>query len=125
MKTISRALTLSAPTENADEIHKIACGLFSKHWKEGKPIRLLGITLQSLQPKQTAAIQLDLFDYVEKPRKEQLNKTMDKIRDKYGESAILTAGMLGDDPSALIRNHKVRGTSLQMDHLRLPQEEEE
>ena len=26
--------------------------------------------------------------------------------------------MMSDDPSALIRNHKVRGTSLQMDHLR-------
>jgi DNA polymerase-4 len=125
MKTINRALTLPAPTENADEIHKTACSLFAKHWKEGKPIRLLGITLQSLQPKQTAAIQLDLFDYEEKPRKEQLNKTMDKIRDKYGESAILTAGMLGDDPSSLIRNHKVRGTSLQMDHLRQPKEEDE
>lgn len=125
MKTITRSLTLPAPTENADEIHKTACSLFSKHWKEGKEIRLLGITLQSLQPKQSAAIQLDLFDFEVQPRKEQLNQAMDRIRDKYGESAILTAGMLGDDPSALIRNHKVRGTSLQMDHLRLPQEEDE
>jgi DNA polymerase-4 len=42
---------------------------------------------------------------------------MDRIRDKYGEGAILTAGMLGDDPATRIRNKKERGTSLQMDHL--------
>jgi DNA polymerase-4 len=33
---------------------------------------------------------------------------------------VLTAGMLSNDPSALIRDHKRRGTSLQMDHLKLP-----
>lgn len=125
MKTITRSFTMSTPTENADDIHKTSCSLFVKHWKDDKPVRLLGITLQSLQPKQSAAIQLDLFDYKEHPRKEQLNQAMDRIRDKYGESAILTAGMLGDDPSSLIRNHKVRGTSLQMDHFRMPQEDGE
>lgn len=119
MKTISRATTLPVPTENANEIHRVALKLFEDHWGYGKPVRLLGVTLQSLQPKDAAAIQLDLFDYERYPRKERLNETMDRIRDKYGESAILTAGMVGDDPSALIRNHKRRGTSLQMDHLRL------
>jgi DNA polymerase IV len=43
---------------------------------------------------------------------------MDELRNKFGESAVLTAGMLGDDPSSLIRNHKRRGTSLQMDFVR-------
>jgi DNA polymerase-4 len=43
---------------------------------------------------------------------------MDALRDKFGEGAVLTAGMMGNDPSSLIRNHKVRGTSLQMDHLK-------
>lgn len=118
MKTITRASTLSTPTENFDEIYHEACRLFSRHWKLGKPVRLLGITLQNLQAKEESAIQLDLFDYEQQPRKESLNKAMDRIRDKFGESAILTAGMLSDDPSALIRNHKIRGTSLQMDHLR-------
>jgi DNA polymerase-4 len=118
MKTITRAHTLPVPTENADEIHRLAVRLFEAHWGYGKPVRLLGVTLQSLQPKQSAPIQLDLFDYEKHPKKEQLNKAMDRIRDKYGEDAILTAGMVGNDPSAWIRNHKRRGTSLQMDHLR-------
>ncbi|MOA29838.1 DNA polymerase IV [compost metagenome] len=60
-------------------------------------------------------MQLDLFSYEQQPRKEALIKAMDQLRDKYGESAVLTAGMLGDDPSTLIRNKRIRGTSLQKD----------
>lgn len=118
MKTITRSVTLPNPTEDADEVYRTACSLFSRHWTLGQPVRLLGITLQNLDDKTHAAVQLDLFDYEKQPKKEELNRIMDKLRDKFGESAILTAGMLSDDPSALIRNHKVRGTSLQMDHLK-------
>lgn len=57
--------------------------------------------------------------------KDKLVQTLDALRDKFGENAVLTAGMLGDDPSALIRNHKLRGTSLQMDHLKQRHFEEE
>lgn len=118
MKTITRSYTLPVPTENAHDIHRQSLRLFETHWGYGKPVRLLGVTLQSLEPKQNAAIQLDLFEYEKHPKQEQLNLAMDRIRDKYGEDAILTAGMVGTDPSAWIRNHKRRGTSLQMDHLR-------
>ncbi|MNJ57458.1 DNA polymerase IV [compost metagenome] len=74
-------------------------------------------------PRESSALQLDLFDYEQQPKKESLTKTMDLLRDKFGEDAILTAGMLSDDPSALIRNHKIRGTSLQTDFLRENREE--
>ncbi|OXM84193.1 DNA polymerase IV [Paenibacillus rigui] len=125
MKTITRAAKLNAPTENMEDIYHMACKLFDDHWNEGKPVRLLGITLQSLSSKQETAVQLDLFDYQKQPAKEKLNKALDALRDKFGENAVLTAGMLGDDPSSLIRNHKVRGTSLQMDHMKEQRLEEE
>ena len=115
MKTITRSHTLNAPTAEADRIYREACSLYDRHWQEGKPIRLLGITLQSLEPEATAAVQLDLFEYREEPRKAALTKAMDALRDKFGEDAVLTAGMLSDDPSALIRNRRIRGTSLQLD----------
>jgi len=128
MRTITRSVTLKVPTENMEDIYRTACGLYDDHWEEANPIRLLGITLQSLTPKEETAIQLDLFDYEKQPKKEELNRALDRLRDKFGENAVLTAGMLGSDPSAMIRNHKERGTSLQMDHLRqrpLHQEEGE
>jgi DNA polymerase-4 len=118
MKTITRSSTLPNPTEHFDDIYKEACRLFDLHWKPGRPVRLLGITLQNLLPKSESAVQLDIFDYGKQPKKENLTRAMDTIRDKFGEQAILTAGMIGDDPSSLIRNHKIRGTSLQTDHLR-------
>lgn len=118
MKTLTRSETLQTLTESADDIYKTACALYERHWPEQRPVRLLGITLQNLKPKAESAIQLDLFDFEKQPKREQLNETMDRIRDKYGENAIVTAGMLGDDPSALLRNDKVRGTSLQMDFIR-------
>lgn len=115
MTTYTRSRTLDKPLEDAASIHREACRLFDEHWPRPEPVRLLGITLQSLQPKDSAAVQLDLFEYEQEPRREALTKAMDALRDKFGESAVLTAGMLGEDPSALIRNRKLRGTSLQID----------
>lgn len=118
MRTISRSSTLSIPTEANEDVYRIACRLMDTHWKEGNPVRLLGITLQGLTQKKETPLQLDLFSYEENPKKERLMNAMDILRDKYGEDAVLTAGMLGDDPSTLIRNKKLRGTSLQKDFLR-------
>jgi DNA polymerase-4 len=100
-----------------DDIYRTSCQLYDHQWEDGNPVRLLGITLQNLIAKEESYVQLDLFDYEKQPRRENLNRVMDGLRDKFGEGVILTAGMMSDDdPSALIRNHKVRGTSLQMDH---------
>ncbi|MCM3699830.1 DNA polymerase IV [Paenibacillus macerans] len=118
MKTITRSQSLETVTEQAEEIYREACELYRRHWSEDKPVRLLGITLQNLVPKEEAALQLDLFDYEQQPKRESLTRVMDMLRDKFGENAVLTAGMLTDDPSALIRDHKIRGTSLQTDFLR-------
>ncbi|REK77462.1 DNA polymerase IV [Paenibacillus paeoniae] len=115
MTTITRSFTLGAPTQSTEEINMEARKLFLRHWKFGDPIRLLGVTLQNLAPADETAVQLDLFNYEEQPRKEALTKAMDALRDRFGEDAVLTAGMLGDDPSTLIRNKRIRGTSLQKD----------
>lgn len=117
MKTITRSQVLQVPTDYDKDIYREALNVFYKQYGAGKPLRMLGITLHSLVPKSESAVQLDLFDYQEQPKKESLIQVMDALRDKFGENAVLTAGMLGDDPSTLIRNDKVRGTSLQKDNL--------
>ncbi|MNI31953.1 DNA polymerase IV [compost metagenome] len=118
MVTITRSQSLGNLVDRAEDVYHEACNLYNRHWNSDKPVRLLGITLQNLVSKEDSALQLDLFEYEQEPKKENLTKTMDMLRDKFGEGAILTAGMLSDDPSALIRNHKIRGTSLQTDFLR-------
>lgn len=123
MKTITRSCTLPAATRHAADVHREACRLFREHWPAGKPVRLLGVTLQNLTAEGETAVQLDLFDYKKEPVKHKLDETLDHLRDKFGENAVLMAGMLTEDPSALIRDHKRRGTSLQMDHLRAEQQD--
>ncbi|MDR6722495.1 DNA polymerase-4 [Paenibacillus amylolyticus] len=117
MKTITRSRLMEVPTEDSSIIYREACALFAKHWGSGRPVRMLGITLQTLIPREESAIQMDLFEYEQKPKKESLIRIMDQLRDKFGENAVVTAGMIGDDPSVLLRDHKVRGTSLQKDNL--------
>lgn len=97
MKTITRACTLETPTDEMHIVSDYAWRLFQRHWIEEKPVRLLGVSLHNLQEKKGAAIQLDLFDYEQIPKKEQLTKVMDKLRDKFGENAVLTAGMIGKE----------------------------
>ncbi|WP_445671030.1 DNA polymerase IV [Paenibacillus sp. FSL P4-0184] len=117
MKTITRSRQLEAPSESGEDIYKSVCDLYVRHWNGEKPVRLLGVTLQGLIAKEDSAIQLDLFDYEQQPKKESLTKAMDMLRNKFGENAVLTAGMLSDTHSARLRNHKERGTSLQKDNL--------
>lgn len=115
MRTSTRAQALDRPTDDVGIIHRTACMLFDRHHREGEPVRLLGLTLMNLAPREDTAVQLDLFDYEKEPKREALIRTMDQLRDKFGEHAVLTAGMLSDDPSAKIRNRRIRGTSLQLD----------
>jgi DNA polymerase-4 len=117
MKTITRSRTLEVPTDDMLDVHREAVRLFADNWPEGKPVRLLGISLSGLTEKERAPLQLDLFEYERRPVRDKLNETLDRLRDKYGENAVVTAGMLGDDPSVLLRDRRRRGTSLQMDHL--------
>lgn len=120
MKTITRAVTLDSPTEDMNRIYREACGLFRKSWNPERPVRLLGISLHNLENKAEAAVQLDLFEYERIRKNEQLNKVVDQLRDKYGENAVVTAGMLGAGKAELLRDHRRRGTSLQMDWLNDP-----
>lgn len=118
MRTFTRSMTIADATDDAQVVYQLACRLMDAHWTPGEPVRLLGVTLQTLSPKSETPVQLDLFSFERQPKQDKLTEVMDRLRNKYGEDAVLTAGMLGDDPSSLIRNKQRRGTSLQKDFLR-------
>jgi DNA polymerase-4 len=94
-KTITRQVTLQEASDVTQVVFATAQQLLSKTLaKQEKPIRLIGIRISSMVGEEK---QLPMFDSgVEKP--ERLDKALDKIRSKYGSTAIKTGnGILTED----------------------------
>jgi DNA polymerase-4 len=91
--TITRAHTLERATQLDTEIFEEARALFRKNWKRGADVRLLGVHAASFED---AGPPLDLLGEDKHRRWEQALAAADRLRDKYGESAVsLASGMRG------------------------------
>ena len=92
-QTMSHQRQLSKPTDKEEEIYDAACQLFLESWN-GEPVRLLGIRTAKLVDASEPE-QLSLFDIKipEKPdeKHQKLNKAMEEIRKKFGDSAVMKA----------------------------------
>jgi DNA polymerase IV len=91
--TITRAHTLSSPTQLDGEIFDQVRTLFRKNWKQGTQVRLLGVHASSFegQPEQ-----IDLLEGGRQQRWKDALAAADRLRDKFGESSVkLAAGMRG------------------------------
>lgn len=100
----NRQLTLREPTQLGRVINETAKVLFDKYWL-GYPVRALGISLAQLMPKTER--QLSLFD--DPTEEEQLAIILDRIRERYGLTAIMNASSLLDAGQARIRATKIGG----------------
>jgi len=104
--TITRARTLPRATHLDTEVFEQVRELFRKNWKPGSTIRLLGVQASSLEG---AAGHMDLLEGARTARWEKAMSAADRLRDKFGESAVsLASGMKGgfrervhDNPVAL------------------------
>ena len=92
--TITRAHSVSRPTQVDTEIFAAISKLFHDNWERGRAVRLLGVHASNFQD---APEQMDLLGVDEKQRKwTQALSATDRLRDKYGESAVFLArGMSG------------------------------
>jgi DNA polymerase-4 len=101
LKSITRQMTLAAPSYLAAEIGTAALELIAKHWRDGKPIRTLTITGEKLVAAgQSEPEQLALFAEpaaLKSERAERLEQTLDTIRGRYGSKAVLPGSILGND----------------------------
>lgn len=90
--TINRQAPLPLPTNLARELAAEAIALLRKNWIPGKPIRMLTVTASRLVPEWDAVEQIDLFQpdsHARRRKLEQLERTMDSIRSKYGSDSIV------------------------------------
>jgi DNA polymerase IV len=113
--TITRAHTLATATQLDTEIIEQVRALFRRNWKPGQKVRLLGVQASSLE---TAEGQIELLDSDRHQRWKQALTAADRLRDKFGESAVsLGGGMQGkfrerthENPAALPGKKKTERT---------------
>lgn len=113
-QTVSHQMMLPSPTNTSQLIYQAACKLFDELWN-GSPIRLLGVRSSKLV-NTTEPVQLSLFDLPQadtaspsadatqkrspaSPSREKLaalDKSLDMIRQKYGDLAVMRGSFLTD-----------------------------
>lgn len=98
-QTISRQRTLPVATNLAKEISDMAMELILAHWDIEKPVRALTITAMQLLEESSAGQQLTLFSAgdVRRDKQQELEQTMDRLRQKFGRQALSTANLIKSD----------------------------
>ena len=84
-ETTSRQASIP-PTSSDDEIIPVAKTLFHQLYRNGKPVRLLGVRLSDFS---NDIIQTDLFNNTE--RKNNLYKALDEVKNRFGKNSIARA----------------------------------
>jgi DNA polymerase-4 len=95
-KTITRQVTLQEASDVTQVVFATAQQLLGKTLaQQEKPVRLIGVRISSLVGE---GKQLPMFDSgTEKP--EHLDKAIDKIRSKYGSTALKTGNSISSESS--------------------------
>ena len=88
----NKQMQLLTPTDVTEEIYAAVCKLFQKLWDRRTPIRQIGVHTSKVE--RNTGRQYNLFDLQKYDRLETLNRTIDKIREKYGEDAVFRASFL-------------------------------
>jgi DNA polymerase-4 len=104
--TITRAHTLPAPTQIDIDLVESARRLVRDNWERSRPIRLLGVHASGFVEERG---QLNLIDGGRSERWRHALEATDKLRDRFGESAVsLGSGLQGrfrervqENPAAL------------------------
>lgn len=94
--THERQKKLKFPTNLSETICKEGLELLKKSWNEATPLRSIGIRGIDLCPD-SVPFQTTFFrDEIKEQKKEKLELTVDKIREKYGKESIIRSVVLSD-----------------------------
>ncbi len=96
LHSIQRQEKLDRPTNLAKEITDKAMEIMRHSWNMKNPIRMLTVTGGGIV-SENAAEQISFFDEEKNPKRENLEKTLDAIRDKYGKDSVKNANVINND----------------------------
>ncbi|MBA2634836.1 MAG: DNA polymerase IV [Chloroflexi bacterium] len=91
-ETLTRQAPLPHQTRETDPIYQAGLGLLRRTLVAGRAVRLVGLTAISLSDAQ----QLTLFGAPE--RSDRLTRSIDAVRDRFGDRAIMRARLLTERP---------------------------
>ena len=83
---------LDTSTSNTKNIYTKAKELLEEMYKKGTLIRLIGLKVDNLVSK--SEVQLSFFSKSDDTKQEKLDKTIDKINEKYGINSVERAGKM-------------------------------
>ena len=92
-ETLTRQAPLPHGTREAEPIYRAGLALLRKTLVEGRGVRLVGLTAISLTDTQ----QLTLFDGAD--RSDRLTRSIDAVRERFGDRAITRARLLTERPT--------------------------
>jgi DNA polymerase-4 len=93
-QTLTRQVTLDAPTDLEQVIFDQAARLLERAWDKRKKVRLIGVGVSKFEPEER---QLSLFEGTGEGRVaklRRLSQVVDQIREKYGDEAIQRASLV-------------------------------
>ena len=89
---------LAAATNVTQELYEVSRALLRTMWDGKTPLRQLGVQVTQLMA--TNQRQASLFDAADYEKLSKLDRTVDALREKYGEQAVFRAAFLtGDTPN--------------------------
>ncbi|WP_298829224.1 DNA polymerase IV [uncultured Planococcus sp.] len=86
-KNRTRSVTLNNTVWKADDIHRNAWQLFTRHWN-GEPLRLIGVTVSNVAGKGDMTEQLSIFNFQEHAKEEPILDLMAKLETRFGKSVL-------------------------------------
>lgn len=108
---ITRSRTLTQGLSNGGEIFLLADELLAQTEAGRRPLRLLGVSLSTLEPLGTG--QTELFGEARRQRLSRLDQAVDQLRERFGAKGVCKAQLLESrNPSAAgeIGTHGEEGT---------------
>ena len=85
---------LPKATASTKEIFVYAKELLEQMYRKGTPIRLIGLRVDDLTDKEER--QISLFnDEIKNEKQDKLDKTIDRLKEKYGYNLVTRAGKMG------------------------------
>ena len=100
LRSIQRQRPRKPPTDISSEIAETAYNILLEEWSKGKPIRMITVSANNLVRREIYTEQISLFEDNTVKQREQFEKkenAVDKIRQKYGNDAIIRGSLIEND----------------------------